>query len=94
MTSEQRDALKNLLVQYEQLIAENEALRALFQIVEKHGYWKNSTWKDELERLLNPPVREQYRQMFAPILKEIDLAFHDSEFSRLLLETPTKGRPN
>ncbi len=94
MTTKQRDALKNLLIKCEQLVAENEALRALFEVVEKHGYWTNSTWRDELQSLLNSPVREQYREIFAPILKEIDLAFQDSELSRLLLRIPTKGRPN
>lgn len=94
MTTEQRDALKNLLIQYEQLIAENEALRALLEVIERHGRFQKTTWKKELERLLNSPTREKYRVDFAPILKEIDLAFQDSEFSQLLLKTPIKGRPN
>ena len=94
MTLEQRDALKNLLIQYEQLIAENEALRTLLKIVEKHGYWKHSTWEKELEILLHCPAREQFRTTFAPLLREIDLAFQDSELSRLLAEIPIKGRPN
>ena len=94
MTSEQRDALKHLLLQFEQLIAENEALRALLEVIERHGPFQHSTWKDEFEHLLHSPAREKYREIFAPILKEIDLAFQDSELSQLLLKMPTKGRPN
>lgn len=94
MTLDQRNALINLLVQVEEIVAENEALRALLDVVEKHGPWQNTTWREQLDHLMKSPAREKYREMFAPALQEIDSAFHDSELSQLLLRMPTKGRPN
>jgi hypothetical protein len=89
-----RNALIVLLTKCEELIAENQALRALLDTVENHGRWQDTTWRAELQHLMESPVREQYRENFAPILREIDSAFQDSELSRLLAKIPTTDRPN
>lgn len=94
MNLAQRNALLELMKQYEHLIAENQALKSLLTVIEKHGPFTHSTWQQELENLMNSPAREEYRKQFGPIVQEINSAFVDTELSRLLSKIPIKGRLN
>jgi len=91
MTREQRDALLNLLTKCEELVSENEALKAVLTVIERHGRFTHSTWQEEVVAVQASPARQKYREIFAPILEDINSAFLDSELARLLKEIPIKG---
>lgn len=84
MNKQQRDALVNLLQQYEELIAENQALKAILGDT-------TSGWQRKLDRLMKSPAREAYRKQFSPVLEKIDSVFRDAEFVRLFSKIPATG---
>jgi hypothetical protein len=94
MNQAQRDAIINLLKEYEHLIAENQALKAILDEVEERGPLRNTNWRGALDHEMNSQAREAYREKFAPLLSEIDSAFRDSELSQLLLKMPINGPIN
>lgn len=91
MDEQQRDALVNLLERYEELIAENQALKALLEEIEQHGPLQHLTWREVLDRLMKTLAREQYAAEFAPILRKIESAFQDAELARRFARIPIKG---
>ena len=91
MKREQRDALIAIITKCEELVSENEALKAVLTVIEKHGPFTHSTWQQEVAALQASPGRQKYREVVAPILQQIDSAFRDSELARLFRETPIKG---
>jgi hypothetical protein len=101
MTQEQRDAAIKMFKEYEQLLAENFAMQAVLQVIEKHGGFKDykgpgqhSTWKEEVAYLMRSVIRENLRSQVAPIIQRIEAAFQDAELSRLLAKYPQKGPIN
>ena len=94
MTNEHRDALLELLTSYEELLTENQALKAILETIRLHGPFTESTWQEQLQTTMSSPAREAYRSAFAPILEKINSAFQDSELYRRLLKIPIKGAHN
>ena len=101
MTKEQRDAALKLAADYERAIAENIAMKALLEVVQKHGAFKEfaypgqaSTWQEELDYLMKGAAREKIHQSFLPLRLQIEQIFQDDELSRLLIEHPPKGPIN
>jgi hypothetical protein len=101
MTKEQRDAAMKMLTEYERVSAENLAMKALLDGLQKNGAFKNfayqgqnSTWQEELDYLMKGAAREKIHESVLPILRQIEQAFQDAELSQLLAAFPPKGPVN
>ena len=94
MKKEQFEAAVKLLTEYERLVIENLAMRALLNIAERRGYFEHSTLQEELDFLQKSQAADVIHAAAAPILQQIERAFGDAEFSRWLAENPQQGKPN
>jgi hypothetical protein len=102
MTKEQRDAAVRLITQYEQMYVENVAMKALLDVLQKKGAFKNmyegqekdSTWQQELDQIMKGPACKNLHQSFLPTLQQLEQSFQDAEFSRWLVEHRPKGPVN
>lgn len=101
MTKDQHDAILRTLAEFERLTAENIAMQALLEVVQKHGAFKNfayqgqdSTWREEVDYLMKGKAREAIHAALLQVRIQIEQAFQDAELTRLLAENPPKGPVN